>query len=192
MDLAVAAKISGVQHDSSVGLDFRFTQTNEFLGLCEQNSLNDAEKERLFQLVTQKMVDIRCKTDDGRKQNGLHLLCSKHEDGQLWHVARFLLARGVNAKLRDGRGRNALHLLCGNSASNRLLDLVKLLVDQYGVDVRDKVTVDGCNALHCLCCNENNPHRMVEVAKFLVRRGVDVCDKTLLGTNALHLLFQVS
>lgn len=88
------------------------------------------------------------------------LLAAEHGHTE---VAAALLEKGANPLKTDGQGRNALHL----AAHNGNADLVKLLLEQKGMDVNG-VDDFGRSALHHACLREKD-----DAAKILLAAGAD-------------------
>jgi ankyrin repeat protein len=85
-------------------------------------------------------------------------------------------------KVKDNDGRNALHLLCEHNSSEKLIDVIKLLIDNK-IDLNEKNNHEW-NALHLLC-QHNSSEKLMDAIKLLIEHGIEVISN---GLNAQSLL----
>ena len=79
-----------------------------------------------------------------------------------------------------------LCLIKGGHSRNDLMDAIRFLLNQEGIDVNCK-DQEGWNALYYLCrlYQQNN---LVDIIRLLIQHGIDVTWKNQLGQNALLIL----
>ena len=81
---------------------------------------------------------------------------------------------------------NALHLLCTFHKTDRLIDAIRLLVDEGRVDIHATDNW-GMNALHFLCRYETGD-QFLNAVKLLLEKGIDVNAQNSKGLTAERML----
>ncbi|XP_062597150.1 putative ankyrin repeat protein RF_0381 [Saccostrea cucullata] len=159
----------------------------------------------ILELLTEKCVDMRYKTNDGG--NILHIACGnsrlemcqyiiQHYPDMLQqvnnnglnaalYVARggnveileLLVEKGVDMTYKNKDGSNILHIACAYDKSEMCHNII-----QHYPDMLKQVNNNGCNAALCAVQGGN-----VEILELLAEKCVDLTYKSKIGSNILHI-----
>ena len=113
-------------------------------------------------------------------------LCREFHGPNLYEIVQLLLQSGAQLDVTDVNKDNALIVLCANYKNERLLDVVRLLLDTDRIDV-NATNSKGWTALFTLCYNYTGDNLMA-IVQLLIDRGADVNKVDYCGWNCLLAL----
>ena len=156
--------------------------------MCGQQSLDKEQRARFSQLALDKALDVNC-TKRNNNQTPLLLLCRSNKSDSLIPCITALIQReatDVNAK--DSAGMSVLSSLCFHSSGKLILEGVRLLLGNKGIDLTS-VNNNGWTALHALIFNYNRDiPNFLEVVRELLDAGVPLNAVAVNGWNILLAL----
>lgn len=161
------------------------------LKLCSFKRLEDDNLIHFNQLVNDtEAVDVNCTDAKEGSSTPLILLFLYNQSDSLDRCVESLLQRpDVDVNKTDKYGLNALMNLCQHSKSTKIVEIVKLLIDN-GINV-NQTNKYGMNALMWLCWHSQSD-KMAQMAQLLIENGIDVKKTDANGMNALMHLCHAS
>jgi ankyrin repeat protein len=162
----------------------RCSGLNAFLCLCRYYTESDLFD--LIRLILERDAKSIHKVDRD-EWSALHLLLRFNTENQhIVDIVRYLIGRGINAKLINTNNSTTICFSFRNSIKPNTLEIARLLINA-GVDVNMKHKF-GWNALQILCRHYSNENILQIVELMIESGGVDLHSTNIYGSNALMLL----